>query len=70
MTGLKMLYEIDTVAWSEQQAAALRAAAGAGSSQPLDRENLAEEIEDLAKSLGRRLRSKIARIIHHQVELE
>jgi hypothetical protein len=70
MTDLKTLYETDTVAWSEQQAAALRAVARGGSNQPLDWENLAEEIEDLAKSLRRRLRSQIARIIQHQVELE
>ena len=70
MTDLKPLYETDTVAWSEQQAAALRAAARGGSNQPLDWENLAEEIEDLAKSLRRRLRSQISRIIQHQVKLE
>jgi hypothetical protein len=70
MTDLKTLYETDTVAWSEQQAAALRAAARGGSNQPLDWANLAEEIEDLAKSLRRRLRNQIARIIQHLVKLE
>jgi hypothetical protein len=70
MTDLKTLYKTDTVAWSEQQASALRAAAHGESNQPLDWENLAEEIEDLAKSLRLRLRSQIARIIHHQVKLE
>jgi hypothetical protein len=70
MTDVKTLYEADTVAWSENQAAALRAAASGASNQPLDWENLAEEIDDLAKSLRRRLRSQIARIIHHQVKLE
>jgi hypothetical protein len=70
MPDLKTLYETDTVAWSEHQAAALRAAALGGSNQHLDWANLAEEIEDLAKSLRRRLRRQIARIIHHQVKLE
>jgi hypothetical protein len=70
MTDLKTLYETDTVAWSEHQAAALRAAARRGSNEPLDWENLAEEIEDLSKSLRRRLRSQISRIIQHQVKLE
>ena len=70
MTDVKTLYEEDTVAWSEQQAAALRAAARGGSNQPLDWENLAEEIEDLAKSLRLRLRSQISRIVHHLVKLE
>ncbi|MBV8091262.1 MAG: DUF29 domain-containing protein [Alphaproteobacteria bacterium] len=70
MNDLKSLYETDTAAWSEKQAAALRAAARGGSNQLLDWENLAEEIEDLAKSLRRRLRSQIARIVQHQVKLE
>jgi hypothetical protein len=70
MTDLKTLYEQDLAAWSRQQTEALRAAGRGGSNQPLDWENLAEEIEDLAKSLRRRLRSQIARIIHHQVKLE
>ena len=69
MTDVKTLYETDTVAWSEQQAATLRAAAHGASNQPLDWENLAEEIEELARSLRRRLRSQIARIIQHQVKL-
>ena len=60
MTDLKTLYEEDTVAWSEQQAAALRAAARGGSNQPLDWENLAEEIESLGKSLRLGLRSQIS----------
>jgi hypothetical protein len=70
MTDLKTLYEKDTVAWSEHQAAALRAAARGGSNQPLDWENLAEEIESLGKSLRLGLRSQIARIIQHEVKLE
>jgi hypothetical protein len=70
MTDLKTLYETDTVAWSEKQAAALRAAARGGSNQPLDWENLAEEIEGLAKSLRYALRSQISRVIQHQVKLE
>jgi hypothetical protein len=70
MTDLKILYEEDTVAWSENQAAALRAAAQGGSNQALDWENLAEEIEDLAKSERRSLRSHIRRIIEHLVKLE
>jgi Domain of unknown function DUF29 len=75
MQDLKTLYEEDTVAWSEQQAAALRAAARTGSNQLLDChlldwENLAEEIENLGKSVRIGLRSQIARIIQHEVKLE
>jgi hypothetical protein len=62
MTDLKTLYEQDTAAWSEQQAAALRAAGRGGSNQPLEWENLAEEIESLGKSLRYALRSQISRI--------
>jgi hypothetical protein len=51
MTNPKTLYEQDTAAWSRQQAEALRAAARGSSNQPLDWENLAEEIEDLGNSL-------------------
>ena len=44
MTDLKRLYERDFAAWSKQQAEALRAAGRGGSNQPLDWENLAEEM--------------------------
>jgi uncharacterized protein DUF29 len=70
MTDLKTLYEEDTVAWAENQAAALRAVARGGSNQELDWENLAEEIEDLAKSERRSLRSHIRNIIEHLIKLE
>jgi len=69
MTDVKTLYDTDTAAWSEQQAAALRAAARGSSNQPLDWENLAEEIEDLARSLRLGLRSQIVRVIQHLVKL-
>ncbi len=69
MTDLKTLYERDTVAWAENQAAALRAAARGGSNQVLDWENLAEEIEDLAKNLRTGVKSQISRIIQHHVKL-
>jgi Domain of unknown function DUF29 len=70
MADLKTLYENDTAAWSEQQAAALRAAARGGSSQLLDWENLAEEIESLGISQRSALGSQIRRIIHHIMKLE
>ena len=70
MTDLKTLYENDFAAWSKQQAEALRAAARGGSNQPLDWENLAEEIEDLGRSQRSALRSQIMRIVQHLVKLE
>jgi Domain of unknown function DUF29 len=70
MTDLKTLYEEDTVAWAENQAAALRAAAQGGSNQALDWENLAEEIDDLGKSIKRSVQSHIRNIIEHLIKLE
>jgi hypothetical protein len=70
MTDLKSLYERDFAAWSKHQAEALRAAGRGGSNQPLDWENLAEEIEDLGISQRSALRSQIMRIIQHLVKLE
>jgi hypothetical protein len=49
MAGLKSLYDTDFLAWSKQQAEALRAALRNGSDQRLDLGNLAEEIDDLGK---------------------
>jgi hypothetical protein len=64
------LYEQDFVRWTEQQAAALREAAAAGTNLPLDWENLAEEIDSLGRSISRELRRRIARIIEHLIKLE
>jgi hypothetical protein len=69
MTDLKKLYEDDFAAWARHQAEALREAAR-GSSQLLDWENLAEEIESLGTSQRSALGSHILRIIQHLVKLE
>jgi len=70
MTGPKSLYEEDFLAWSTQQAAALRAAAQTGSNQLLDWENLAEEIESLGISQRRELKSQVRRVIEHLLKLQ
>ncbi len=64
------LYEEDFVLWAEDQAAALRRAAGAGSNLALDWENLAEEIESLSISQRRELRSRLDVILEYLVKLE
>ena len=64
------LYDRDFVAWSRQQAEALRAAACDGSNQVIDWQNLAEEIEDLGKSVRRELENQIRRIVRHLLKLE
>ncbi len=70
MAEIDTLYENDFLAWSKQQAEALRAAARAGSNQLLDWGNLAEEIEDLGRSVRRELQSQIRRIVRHLLKLQ
>ncbi len=70
MAQLKSLYDKDFLAWSRQQAEALRAAVHDGSNRRLDWANLAEEIEDSGKSVRRELQSQIRRIVRHPFKLE
>ena len=70
MAELKSLYDNDFLAWSKQQAEALRAAMRGGSNQSLDFGNLAEAIEDLGKSVRRELQSQIRRVVRHLLKLE
>lgn len=55
------LYEDDIIAWSEQQAALLRD----GRWESLDRDNIAEEIEDVGKSEKRELQSRQVVLLTH-----
>jgi len=66
----KPLYEQDFVRWTEQQSAALRAAALARSNLPVDWGNVAEEIDSLGRSDRRELASRIATIIEHLLKLQ
>ena len=68
--SVSTLYKTDFVAWSKEQAEALRSAARGGSNRKLDWENLAEEIESLGASERRELASQIRRIIEHLLKLE
>jgi hypothetical protein len=70
MAELESLYDKDFLAWSKQQAEALRTVSGSSLNQRLDMENLAEEIEDLGKSVRRELQSQIRRIIRNLLNLE
>ena len=64
------LYENDFYVWTQEQAAALRAAAKAGGrSNAVEWERLAEEVEDLGKSEYREVASLLARIIEHFYKL-
>jgi hypothetical protein len=64
------LYEEDFIAWTEQQAQALRRAARHPSNLGLDWEHLAEEIEDLGKSYRRAVVSEVARVVEHLLKLQ
>ena len=54
-------YEVDVVAWANEQAEFLRA----GRFDQLDREHLAEEIEDVGKSEQRELANRMAALLAH-----
>jgi hypothetical protein len=70
MADTRTLYDEDFVAWSKQQAAALRAAARSGSNLELDWQNLAEEVESLGASERRALHSQVQHVIRHLLKLE
>jgi hypothetical protein len=70
MNAMARLYDTDFLAWTEQQADALRSAAQGGSNTLLDWENLAEEIESLGISQRRELKSQIRRVLEHLLKLE
>ena len=60
-------YDDDFYAWTQYQAAVLRSLAL--SDNRLDREHVAEEIEDLGKSERNAVRSEIRRILEHFLKL-
>ena len=65
MTKTKTLYDSDLVAWSERNAALLRA----GQFSEVDIENVAEEIESLGRSDKRQLKNRVVEIIEHKLKL-
>ncbi len=69
MSGDADLYDRDFVAWTEAQAAELRAAAGARVNLPIDWENVAEEIESLGNNNRRELESRPTTVIEHLLKL-
>lgn len=62
------LYERDYLAWTMQQAQALRSRNG--DRNVLDHDDLAEEIEDLGKSELRACESQLENIIEHLLKLQ
>lgn len=70
MVESNSLYDDDFVRWTEEQAAAIRAAARSGSNLPLDWNNLAEEIESLGKSQRTELKNRLRTLVEHLLKLE
>jgi hypothetical protein len=65
------LYDIDTVAWSEQQTELLhRIAAGERPNTEPDWTNIAEEIDSLGRDRARELASRIVVVAEHLIKLE
>lgn len=69
MSDTTELYETDYARWAEGQARVLRDAAETGMNLPLDWYNLAEEVEGLARSDRRALKSRIETILEHLLKL-
>jgi len=64
------LYDRDFYAWTQDQAAKLRALAAARVNQDLDYGHLAEEVEDMGKSDLLAYESELARVLEHLLKLE
>ena len=64
------LYDTDFHAWTQEQAAKLRALVAERTNLDLDLEHIAEEIESVGASDRRELHSRLARIIEHLLKLE
>lgn len=64
---MSTLYDDDLYSWATEQASALRAASRVKLNTPvrIDWDNLAEEVEDMAKSQLRELRSRYFRLLTH-----
>ena len=64
------LYETDYYLWARRQAQALRQLAKERWNGPLDLEELAEEVDDLAKRDRNACRSQLVRIMVHLLKLD
>jgi hypothetical protein len=69
------LYEADFSSWIDSQVRAIRKVAKSGTNlpidfEPVDFENVAEELADLGRSEKRALKSALVRIIEHLLKLE
>ena len=67
---LATLYDQDVALWAEQQGRLLREAAMRGSNEPIDWQNVAEEIESVGNSQATELRQRLFRIVEHLLKLQ
>lgn len=63
------LHERDFHAWTQEQAARLRAAAARRVNADLDWENIAEELEGMGGSLRQEMESRLTTILEHLLKL-
>ncbi len=64
------LYDEDVALWAEQQGRLLREAARRGSNEPIDWDNVAEEIESVGNSQAHEIRTRLLRIVEHLLKLQ
>ena len=60
----KTPYEVDVIAWAQEQAALLRA----GRLDEIDAEHIADEIEDVARTEIRELAKRVATLLGYLIE--
>ena len=63
------LYDQDVALWAQQQGRLLREAALRGSNEPIDWENVAEEIESVGRSEAHEVRKRLGVIVEHLLKL-
>lgn len=64
------LYDEDLALWAEQQARLLREAARQRRNEPIDWDNVAEEIESVGQSQAHEIRNRLLRIVEHLLKLQ
>ncbi len=64
------LYDEDVALWAEQQGRLLREAAQLRRNEPIDWDNVAEEIESVGNSQAHEVRNRLLRIVEHLLKLQ
>ncbi len=64
------LYDEDVAEWAEQQGRLLREAGRQRGNEPIDWDNVAEEIESVGHAQKHEIRSRLLRIVEHLLKLQ